>query len=608
MNSNQKAANKSREFKNNIDPQKSSPEILNKKRRRTNEKENLYKIKCINHLKVIEYNKVDYFPVTYERDTERNTRTTNYYCDKHEEVILLGQMEAVGRHYADEHPELLPELKHVISLRNFLLFRCRVFINTLVKYYKDRIDITKRGNVKDILTQMVFDNKTIKFVDDWFNGHYDRNFYQCVSSVPFDVLNNYLELCQNHIFRFRRCIKNMNYIYFDEKNIQNYENNLKNIRFEDFSDIDLYQTQHKEAFFFITLTDDKKEKFDKIVKENKNTIDFKKFDNVVDKEIYDKSKNSKVEIEDNEYKIYDNQILRNDVEVKKNQGFMSQIYHKNSSDFINNMIPPNYKELINKNKNTEEEEEYIKINIDSIKGRERANNPKKRNRDYTKKPKVIKKDDIDKITNVEEIDINEEEEENNEFKVEETIKRNKKDKNKKFKQINNAENNNNKNQNEIHNGNIFFSKMSTNITNKRKKSSSIVHIIDKKGINNNIDNFIESKSEQKVTIKQKEKFKIVKTIKKSDKKFNNISLINESNICINKINDAIKSFSETENKVNSVENYFNNNYLNSIGGIGDNDSSNDMGLYFDYFDGKRNKNKFNRNSFEDNSSINSLNI
>ena len=412
MNSNKKTIKNNTQIINTKSPKKDEKviqqEFLEKKRTRLKEKkskENQYKAKFINGLKVIEFKGIDYYPIIYERDSERNNRTTNYYCNKHEEIILLGQMEAVGRHFADEHPETLPKLKHVIGLRNFLLFRCRVFINTLLKFYKDKIDFNRRGNVKEILTQMVFDNKTIKFVDNWHKGFYSNKYYSCNSCVPKKILDNFLQLCETHIARFRKCINTMNYINIDDPEKE--EETLLNIRFEDYADIDLYQTEHKEAFFFIGLTDDRKEEMERNNKENiNNNNDLSKLKE--DCNVGNKSKNKKIiddESEDEEYDINNNEIFVNDLKEKEKNQFMKKVYEKNSL----NMMQKN-------------QEEDKKINEESIKGRESISKKFKRKNNISKKSNneelnnMDNKDDIVEVINLneeekEELDIKEKEEE-----------------------------------------------------------------------------------------------------------------------------------------------------------------------------------------------------
>ena len=53
---------------------------------------------------------------------------------------------------------------------------------------------------------MVFDYKTIKFINDWIDGVYSKNNYSCLSCVPRDILDNYLKLCELYSY-FKRMYK-----------------------------------------------------------------------------------------------------------------------------------------------------------------------------------------------------------------------------------------------------------------------------------------------------------------------------------------------------------------------------------------------------------------
>lgn len=157
-------------------------QYLQNKRKREKGGESDYVIFNRKNNKIIRQNGIDYHPIKYVRDSsEGNIRTKNYYCGLHEQPKLLGQMESVGRHYADYHPELLYNLKDVIGLRYFLEFRCRTFINKLIKYYPDQFDPHYENNSREVLTQMALDYKTINFINDWVDGVYSKNNYSCLS-------------------------------------------------------------------------------------------------------------------------------------------------------------------------------------------------------------------------------------------------------------------------------------------------------------------------------------------------------------------------------------------------------------------------------------------
>ncbi len=303
-----------------------------------------------NNLKIIKHNNIEYYPIKYERNMmEGQTRRKNYYCDKHEEIQYLGQMEAVGRHYADVHPKLLPNLKNVIGLRDFLTFRCRVFINRLLKC-PEQFDPNYDGNSRKILTEMVFDSKTVNYINNWIAGEYNGKFCSCYSCVPKDVLNQYLELCEDHIKNFKNCINNMNYEYCGGNEKQD---SLKNIKLENFAELDLLKCEHKEAYFFIAF-------MDKTDKNNDNELNIMPKLNIQNKGSYKHINNKNKVIEDDEVEKLNNENINNQSiiklneinisnEIKYNNGFWSPIADKNSLNNMKNLLPKNNLNIININ-------------------------------------------------------------------------------------------------------------------------------------------------------------------------------------------------------------------------------------------------------------------
>ena len=80
-----------------------------------------------------------YYPIKNYRDPSLgNIRTLNYYCNKHEteekiEYYLIGQMEAVNKHYVKYHPQKIFELKNITGRKELNLSKCRILISQLEK-------------------------------------------------------------------------------------------------------------------------------------------------------------------------------------------------------------------------------------------------------------------------------------------------------------------------------------------------------------------------------------------------------------------------------------------------------------------------------------------
>ena len=312
---------------------------LQNKRKRNKEKESNYTFIYQNKNKIIIYGNKEYHPIRYVRDTNNGaTRTKNYYCELHENPALLGQMESVGRHYADFHPELLYNLKDVMGLRDFLQFRCRVFINRLIKYYPDQFDPYYENNSREVLTEMVFDYKTINFIENYVKGNYSNNNHTCYSCVPYQILNSYINLAIKYLTDFRSCIKNLKYICTDE-NIDM----CNAIKFENFSELDLFRCKNKQAYFLIS--------------ENNNNINNKE-DNIIEDKKEEPIDNNKKELSFNDFPIK----FRKKESYFKNEGKKDSLNNLKGilpNNLVENIIP---KYDINKNKENSNNSDIKNIN------------------------------------------------------------------------------------------------------------------------------------------------------------------------------------------------------------------------------------------------------
>jgi hypothetical protein len=232
-------------------------------------------------------------------------------------------MESDGRHYADYHPELLYNLKDVIGLRYFLEFRCRTFINKLIKYYPDQFDPHYENNSREVLTQMAFDYKTINFINDWVDGVYSKNNYSYLSCVPHDILDNYLQLCEQYIHNFRECINKMTYIRTNDC-----PDDIKNIKLENFAELDLYRCKYKHAYFQISLKDNNIKNKEKNNRHEKNKI------------IEDDEKDINIRDKKNDRKT--NILTQN----SNKEQFWSRIADKKSLNNLKGMLPKNHDKYI----------------------------------------------------------------------------------------------------------------------------------------------------------------------------------------------------------------------------------------------------------------------
>ncbi len=203
-----------------------------------------------------------YHPIRTFRDNKLgNTRILNYYCKLHRRrgktaYKLIGQMETVARHYVKEHPKRITDIKHIIAKADFLLSRCRVYLDKLDKCPSQYI-VDFDGNLRNVLTKMVFDWKTFQFLDDYFAGKYTGNKPAGYSNVDYNILKSYLLVCKEHIEKFLDFLKKEKCICPSDEESKKY---LLDIKFEDFVELDLYKTSDKQAFFFISEMDQREEK------------------------------------------------------------------------------------------------------------------------------------------------------------------------------------------------------------------------------------------------------------------------------------------------------------------------------------------------------------
>ena len=260
-------------------------------------------------------------------------------------------MLSVARHYSDYHPDLLPNLKDILGLRVFLEYRCRVFVNKLMNYIPNQYDPKFIGNAKDVLTEMTFDYKTVKFVNDWAEGCYDKKFYSAISCIPYNILKNYIDLCGKYIENFKNLLNEINYICFDEYTD---EKTLKNVTLENFAELDLYQMKHKEAFFFISLTDD-------VIQNNENF--FKNLNSNIIENI-DEDKEIKIKRNRSKFKRKNMNIISRKNNIDK---FWNQIGDKNSLNNMKDILPYKNFNFFNNNDIIEKSNESILNDISTNK-------------------------------------------------------------------------------------------------------------------------------------------------------------------------------------------------------------------------------------------------
>ncbi len=303
-----------------------------------------------------------YFPIRAFRDSRcGNIRIANYYCQLHQKegkivYKIIGQMDAIARHYIREHPDRLIDLKPLMGKQEFMISRCRLLLDKLETCTGNYL-VDFKGNLRDILTLMSFDYKTGIFLDEYSNSKFNNPVG--FSNVNTEMIRAYLEICHLHVGRFLFFMDKEPYICPYSKKIDEDENEIK---FENFTELDYYKFKDKRAFFFIS----EKDNDDDLHEQNKN----RQFKNMIKLD-----KNSYVPTE----------FEKSD---EKNKGKESEEYELNSEDNIN---PDNTynKDLISSLKESLKPTENPYINVIKVSDKN----------EYVTRENILTKDYIEYLNN-----------------------------------------------------------------------------------------------------------------------------------------------------------------------------------------------------------------
>ena len=276
---------------------------------------------------------VIYYPIKEERNTKiGNTRLAKYYCTEHflnnkPAIKLIGQMSAVGHHFAEEHPEKITHIKKIISKLEFLLARCEIFVNRLSEL-DSQYDVNFEGNLREVMYNLIFNKKTIHILYDYLNEKYKDQQINGYSNASVKLIKNFLDITENYLLRLKSFIYQSNYfcpIDEDSKKL------LIDIKLENYVDLDLFSKSEKQAFMFLAPldSDNDKELTKNVLLKEKKILDSLKIEkNLKEKKNYLEQLFFKNDIETNLVKEFADIHESGNEENKIFIEFQTYLYHK----------------------------------------------------------------------------------------------------------------------------------------------------------------------------------------------------------------------------------------------------------------------------------------
>ena len=206
---------------------------------------------------ILKINNRSYYPIKgYRNPKLGNTRVKNYYCNKHETdshitYYLVGQMEAVNKHYVKYHPEKIYYLKNITGKKEFLLSRMRLLISMLENSTGDlRKDFV--GNFRNILTKVLFNKKVITMTKNWIKNKDKLGLFTCgIINIKPEILHVFVDIYIEIIDKLLNVLKSENYYCpYDDRAEEE-----ENIKFKSILDCFKYRFLPKNPFFLISMRD-----------------------------------------------------------------------------------------------------------------------------------------------------------------------------------------------------------------------------------------------------------------------------------------------------------------------------------------------------------------
>ena len=94
----------------------------------------------------------------------------------------------------------------------------------------------------------MFSDDTLTFINKFNKGYYNNKKAIIFSNVTKDNMIIYAENSIQYLYKFIKCVKELPVRLLDENNKEDF---LKNIKFDEYTNLNIYDNPNKEAFFFI---------------------------------------------------------------------------------------------------------------------------------------------------------------------------------------------------------------------------------------------------------------------------------------------------------------------------------------------------------------------
>ena len=190
-------------------------------------------------------NNKEFILLSYYRKRGGDIRRFNYKCCECKKDI--GQMEAVARHFAENHPEKFDFLKNLLGIREFLYYKARVCIN---KFLSGGIDfnIEQEDNKEKILIDLILSKEVKSYVKEHIEGAYNVKDHMVLSNVEKETLRNFLTNFNKYILNLLSLIDNYDYIIPSETE---YVEQLKALSLDKHIYYSYTSPKFKKAYFII---------------------------------------------------------------------------------------------------------------------------------------------------------------------------------------------------------------------------------------------------------------------------------------------------------------------------------------------------------------------
>ena len=264
-------------------------------------------------------------------------------CDN----LYIPNYKKVCDHFVDEHPYRINYLKTIIPFDDLELLKCRIFVKQVLSKHIISNEKAKH-NGKSILVNLFFNPTTYQFVDCFKKGMYSKEYSRIFCNLYKKVILDFVDYVRKYMDDVEKMVETLPYeIPAFIKN----KNELANINFENYCDLNFYKNETKRAFFFVDnphvdsgISDDNLKRGD-IFSDSSSESDPKKFPTV--SEIKFVNKINKLNESDREKaEDFQNYINENNYRWIINEDYSRKLIHPEPKG--TKIFAENYHDIISK--------------------------------------------------------------------------------------------------------------------------------------------------------------------------------------------------------------------------------------------------------------------